>query len=1454
MKKIIALLAFFASCSAMAQTSSWIDLTDSFLKNPRFDGNSNGEWTMEAWAGSTKCDYGAQEFWNGVWDFHQTVTLPNGRYRISVQAYHRNEGNSNQAVENYSTTAITSHLYANAASTPLKSVYSEHLENNYANGCWPYRQGGGSTGSVSAWFPNTMQSATYCFSQGMYANQLEVEVTDGSLTVGIRNTTYLASNWTIFDNFKLELYGTLIPVQSITMSQTRANLTLGESLRLTAEVQPTNATAPRLTWASNRESVATVEQDGTIRAVGTGQATIYAAATDGSGQRASCTVNVSNNQTGLSSLIINEIQPMNIDQWIDPSWNYGGWIELYNPTAQAVSLTGCWLSDQAANLQGARVTQPMAVPAGGYLNLWFDHHDKYCPSQIDLKLDVEGGTIFLSTPEGSLITQQTYPQAIARCSYARRGPDSSEWGWTATPTPEGSNEGCVYATERLAAPEVDHDSQVFSTTLTVCVNIPEGATLRYTTDGSTPTATHGETSADGLFYPENTTVYRFCLVQEGRLPSPVVTRTYIYKDKEFTLPVFCVTTDNANLFGEDYGILVRGNGNGRPGNGQSTACNWNMDWERPVNFEYLTAGGAMVVNQETDMERSGGWSRAWNPASFKIKANKQHELQNYLPYDFFPAKPYLKHKTLQMRNGGNDNVCRIKDAALQEIIFRSGIDIDCQAYQPAMHYINGRYAGTINVREPNNKHYVYANYGLDEEEIDQFEMSPDSGYVQKCGTYASMQRWLDLAQRCGEEAAYEEICKMVDIDEYCNYMAISFYLGNWDWPQNNVKAFKPIAEGGKYRFVLYDLDGALNTTDPFNLFAQKRIYTFDRLYGEEVTNLTKEIEVVSIFLNMLQNASFRKQFIDTYCLVAGSVFEPSRCKDIINELAARVSNAQSLPSAIYGSGSTPWNTANALISGLSTNRQTTMVEALRNYAPMLLGDSPSRPVTLSSNLPTARLQVNDLPVPTHRFQGTLFLPATLKAQAPSGYKFLGWRAVDDASVTSTLLSEGTVWNHYDQGPLSASNWTAPSYTSSLWNSGQAPLGYGKSGLNTTLAANRTTYYLRTTATLDTAPASEDTFVLHYTADDGFILYVNGTEAARYNMPAGTADYTTTAATYAQGNPDAGTLTLPTTLFRQGENTIAVELHNNSATSTDIYWEASITRTSSETTGSYIATTEEYALPASGETIALQACYAPMTASEIQEQGLILPPVVINEVSAANSINVNEYYKKDDWVELYNTTDEDIDLEGMFLTDDSTLPRKYRLTAQGTQASTLLPAHGYKIVWCSKRETRSELHANFKLANTDGALVRLMAADGSWADSLHYCAHNGDQSAGRYPDGGKDFYRMPLPTIQSANQRNTATAQWTYTPDTPEVGIASFTSRSGGLSLAYTGNALLLKSEEAPHVHLAVYSPNGSLLMQHSLWLATNQAQVSLASLPEGLYVARATDSEGNECATKFIKR
>ncbi len=1470
MKRTTLALLCLLSCAAARATEGWIDITDQYITNPCYDNSSNAGWTISANASSTNCAYGCQEFWNGTFNIYQTLNLSAGTYRLTVNAFYRTGDYG--SLSTYAT--VPAKMYAGSTTQTIVNVLTEYLSENYASQCATNT----TYLSSSKYYPNTMYAANYCFGLGMYVNQMTFTHSGGSLAIGMKTETSTSSNWCIMDNWVLEYYGEVTNVTSITLSDTELNLSMDEDYQLTFSVLPDDASYKKVTWTSSNESVCTVATDGTVTAVGLGTCTITATAYDGGGATATCKVTVADNSSYLTKLYITEVQTSNIDQTIDPSWNFGAWIELYNPTAYGVSLKSCWLSDDASNLMQVHLNEVITVPAYGRRCIWFDHYDKYCPTLADMKLDNEGGSIYPSSPDGALISSLTYPEGVARCSYAMK--DDGTWGLTSTPTPEEANAG-GWATQRLEAPEVDKDSQVFGTAITVCVNIPQGATLRYTTDGSTPTLANGLTSSTGLFSVDATTTYRFCLFQDGYLPSAVVTRSYIYESRTHGLPVMSIVTDADNLYGEEYGIFVQGSGNGRPGNGQSSACNWNMDWQRPMNVELLNTEGEMVVNQETGMERCGGWSRAWTPYSFKIRANKQYELQSYMPYEFFPDRPYLKHKALQMRNGGNDYTCRIKDAALAEIIYRSGIDVENQAYQPVMHYINGQYAGVLNMREPNNKHYVYAHYGLDGDEIDFFEMSPDSGYVQKSGTYDALQQWYTLSSSAASEDIYEQIKQIVDIDEFCNYMAIEFFLGNTDWPQNNVKAWKPIMDGGKFRFIMFDLDFAFGTTSPFSTFAGKQTRTFDLLYGQDVDYITKEIELVTIFLNMLSNDDFRKQFIDTYCLVVGSVFEPTRCEEIITELANAVSTYQQLSTELYYSSS-PWSTAQTLIYKLTANYQTTMLNALKNYSAMGLSSQTGQSIPLSTDCDQARLFVNDLPVPTNKFSGTLYSPITLKAQAPAGYRFEGWKKVTGTTTSDIeIFSKGSTWL-YNEEDLDGTDWKSEDYDDDDWTSGTAPLGYGQSDVSTTLTSYLTTYYFRKQFWIDQTPTSADAFSLAYVVDDGYVIYINGQEVDRDNMPSGTITNSTSSSTYALNNPNSGTLPIDYSYFHKGTNTIAVEVHNytGNGKSSDIEWDASLTWTLTNSNGTIVATTEEYTIPTSGD-FEYQATYEEMTDDEKQEAGLSTAPIVINEVSAGNSVNVNDYWKKDDWIELYNTTDTDIDLAGMYLTDNAKKPTKYQITAEGTKASTIIEAHGYKIIWCSKRDTYKELHASFKLDNEDGAMVRIQAADGSWADSLYYCAMDGDQTCGRFPDGGNQLYLMTLTTIAATNRISTYASEWDYeapeeeeevvTPDEPDTedeeeevtepeteqeepvynGILN--ARSGGLSLACVGDWLLIKSEETDAVQLTIYNAAGATVMNANVTMELMHARVSVASLPTGVYVATIVDADGERCATKLVR-
>ena len=1418
---------------------SWIDVTDNYLANPNFDSNTTKGWTFISDAYIQTAGYGGMEFWNGTFNIYQTIAVPNGKYRLSAQAYYRTADNTN-AYNAYSNgdEVITTYLYANEDQTPVASVYSENLTENYAGNCWKTY-----TGKGFYYYPNGMVSGAYCFGQGMYNNSVETEVTDGTLTIGMRNDNYVDNNWCMMDNFKLEYYGTVVSIQKIRLSRTTLSLIEGEQQQLVATITPTNATFQKLKWESANIKVASVDDSGVVSANGTGSTSIYAKATDGSGVVAECKVTVKDASPTSKSLIINEIQSSNIDMFVDPSFNYGAWVELYNPTDAPVSLRGIYVSDDPDNLTKHKLKHAATLPAKGYCVIWFDHyHHKYAPTQVDFKLDFDGGTIYISNRNGEVIASQDFPMAVPRTSYARTTDGTGEWERTAQPTPGKSNIASTFTAERLEAPVVDTDAKLFSSPFTAKVTIPNGATLRYTTDGTTPTLTNGATSSNGRFSVSSTTTYRFRLFQEGKLPSQVVTRSYIYMDREYALPIVSVVTDPVNLYDDSLGVYVKGV-NGRTGNGQSVPCNWNMDWDRPVNFEYITPEGGMVVNQEVDFAMCGGWSRAWEPHSFKLKAGKIYEGLNSIDYPFFADKPYLKHKTLQIRNGGNDTGSRIKDAALQEIVHRSGLDVDGQATQPVVHFINGEYKGMLNMREPNNKHFAYANYGIDTEEMDQFEMSPDSGYVQMEGTRDAFLEWYALSADAANEETYEAIRNLVDIDEYINYMAVEFYLGGTDWPQNNIKGFRPRIENGRFRFVMFDLDGTFATTNSFETFASKKNYTFDYIYDMD-GRLTEEIEMVTIFLNMLSNNSFRKQFIDTYCLVTGSVFEPSRCNSIIDEMAARTA------STLAYEGQSPYHTANLLKSSLA-NRQNSMISTLVNYEPMRLNDNMKQTVTINANIADAPLRLNNMVIPTSQFSGALFSPITVRAEEVAGYRFVGWSSKSN-NAQETLISRGSTWKYYDQGSLDGKMWATVSYSASAWNSGDAPLGYYTSDTNNDRGYNtmldygtdvnnkRPTYYFRQNFSLSAAPEADEVFVLNYTVDDGMVVYVNGTEAARYLMPEGTVSYGIYASTHASNNPDKGTVTLPTSLFKKGTNVIAIEVHNNNGTSSDIYFDADLQRITTNASGDIISTDNDYTISGNAE---LTAVYERLTEDEVIANGN--RPVCINEISADNSIYVNEYYKKNDWIELYNTTNEPIDVAGMYLSDNLEKPTKYLIEGD-ENASTIIEPYGHLIIWADKLMTFTQLHASFKL-DTEGGYVVLTAADESWRDVIYYEPHIGTESVGLYPDGSCDVYIMSKPTIGKPNTINSYTA-WLEQPEIPEgPGIEDNieTLTAEAIILIVSEQMLYIHSQAATIANVTVYTATGQQCIKAATTLTNGHATINLTSLAKGTYIVAVTDNEGN---------
>ena len=1087
-----------------------------------------------------------------------------------------------------------------------------------------------------------------------------------------------------------------------------------------------------------------------------------------------------------SCLVINEIQVANIDQFVDPSFNYGGWIELYNPSDNSVDLGGLYVSDDPANLTKFQLPADMGkVRPRSFATIWFDHHDvlggrlysNAAYKQVDWKLTYEGGTVYLSNSDGTLLASQTYPEAIQRCSYARTTDGGDTWQWTSTPTPGTRNSGSAFAATQLEAPVVDRDACMHTEGFDFNVTIPEGCTLYYTMDGSTPTLDKAMSTTEGVFHvnDDETAIYRFRLYRDGYLPSPVVTRSYIYMDRDYYLPVISVVTDQANLYDDQIGAYTIGS-NGISGQGVSYSTNRNRSWERPVNFEYLVPEGnddggsfLMALNQECDFEVCGGWSRnLYSPyASFRLKGNKYYLGQNFLPYTFFEDKPYIKSKGIMVRNGGNDGYARIKDAGLHEIVLRSGFYLDCQATQPAHVFVNGQYLMMFNIREPNNKNHAYSNYGIDTDEMDQFELNSVDGYVQKVGDFEALKRWIDLSEELAanptDDSIYEQICDIVDIDEYCNFMAAGCYSGCSDWftNSNNIKGYRS-RQDGKFHLVFMDQDAGFANDNMLGELINRR-HNSDGRYP-----YTNSSYLIDIFVNMLDYAPFRKKFVDAFCIVDGSVYEPTFSQQVFDDMVERTAPAMAMEGYDYNLRSS----ASEMVSRIRNNRSSRMANMSSR-----LGLWNEKNIQFSANVDCASFEINGQPVPRATFDGKLFEPATITAKAPAGYRFTGWKLGDGNVVTDSeqLFDTTADWHYYDQGPLDGEDWTSPDYAATDWTLSDAPFGYGNVGIGGSQDWNqqldygsdssnkRPTYYFRKSFNLDALPAENERYQLDCFVDDGFVVYINGEEFGRHLMDNGTPSYYTYSTAWEGSSAGHESLTLPSGSLRLGENVIAVEVHNTSASSSDIYWTAQLSRQTISAEGGATFDSSELDIAQLSDGATLTATFERLADEELLAD--IATPIKVNEVSAGNTVFINDHFKKNDWIELYNTTDTDLDAAGLYLSDDLDDPLKYQIPS-GTVANTIVPANGHLILWADKLESISQLHTPFKLGNTNGqmALVtsspEFVANNASYfeahpalkdfADGLAYGMHAGDESVGRYPDGANAFYRMTVPTIERSN--------------------------------------------------------------------------------------------------------
>ncbi len=142
-------------------------------------------------------------------------------------------------------------------------------------------------------------------------------------------------------------------------------------------------------------------------------------------------------------------------------------------------------------------------------------------------------------------------------------------------------------------------------------------------------------------------------------------------------------------------------------------------------------------------------------------------------------------------------------------------------------------------------------------------------------------------------------------------------------------------------------------------------------------------------------------------------------------------------------------------------------------------------------------------------------------------------------------------------------------------------------------------------------------------------------------------------------------------------------------------------------------------------------------------------IVINEYSASNmNEHPDSFQKFEDWIELYNTSDETVNLEGWFLSDKEDNPTKWAFP-EGIE----IEANGFVLVWCSGRDlvNGNDIHTSYKLTQTkDNEFVVLSQPDGTLVESQELELTLLGHSRCKSTDGASDWKVCTSPTLNASN--------------------------------------------------------------------------------------------------------
>ncbi len=673
--------------------------------------------------------------------------------------------------------------------------------------------------------------------------------------------------------------------------------------------------------------------------------------------------------------MINELCSKNhetIDDFEDQSED---WIELINVGSLPVNLQAFWLSDEAADPQKWNFPA-VTIDPQEHLLVFASKKDTLVDGELhcNFKLSSAGDSLFLFNND-NLIQELALPALQADHSYGFNLQGSL--AYFDEPSPGEPNIYTSYL-GYASFPEINPVSGRFEEAIQVLPTELEETVYRYTLDGNFPDSK--SPILDESLVLDSTSVLTVTAFRPNFLPSAASHRTYLFGE-DTDLPVASLIFPPAHFWGDDglYGFGPHGD-TSFPYDG----ANFWLDIKKPVFFEFFDENQQAQVQDYVMTKLHGGTSRAREMKSLRIMADKKVG-DSSLGYTFFDETHYDDCKQIVLRNASTDfKKAHCRDGLFHHHLSKQQTGLAPLQYQPTIVFLNGQYWGIHNLRERLNQDYVAALSDVDDSEVDYLDRTDE--VISGSAMMFDSLRTLVFEQDLSNLQNYESVQQLLDIENFIDYFIVEIYAHNDDWinRDNNTRLYRPQIEGGKWQFMLFDLD------DSFS--ASKEEHFADKL--EDVLMLAENEENIHamIFAKLLEVPPFRLQFARRFCDLLNSSLTLREITYTWEEVVSWLQPEMQRHTEKWGSTDYHWLSRMEELLYFFKERRAYMFQHTQthlNLEDTVHLDFRTQPEGLQSNFSINSLNNQSLP-----WQGAYFanLPIEFEIeQAFEGAAFLHWR-------------------------------------------------------------------------------------------------------------------------------------------------------------------------------------------------------------------------------------------------------------------------------------------------------------------------------------------------------------------------------------------------------------------------------------------------------------------------------